>query len=174
MTGNHQKLTVVVIGPSWCMCALSIHFIIMIHSNLPTCAMATWQVNVWDHYWKWTRTLNLYPPVHHSKEIVQIAEVRVSIRAKLRRSTYWFRFLLVSVISIIDYILHQLLKCRCQKEPVQYNKIMKLNTKYMSTPAQVRYNVNGMINRLQQRRKSCSNESWKIINSYSQSSFRKN
>lgn len=65
----------------------------------------------------------------------------------------------VSVISIIDYILHQLLKCRCQKKPVQYNKIMKLNAKYMSTPAQVRYNVNGMIDRLQQRRKSCSNES---------------
>lgn len=66
---------------------------------------------------------------------------------------------LVSVISIIDYILHQLLKCRCQKEVVQYNKIMKLDTKYMSTPSQVRYNVNGMIDRLQQRRKSCSNES---------------
>jgi sentrin-specific protease 8 len=58
----------------------------------------------------------------------------------------------VLVISIIDYILHQLLKSRCQKKgPVQYNKIMKLNSEYMSTPKQVRYNIYSMIERLQQR-----------------------
>lgn len=59
----------------------------------------------------------------------------------------------VCVISIIDYILHQLLKSRCQKEAIQYSKMMILNSKYMSTPKQVRYNINGMIERLQQRSK---------------------
>ncbi|KAI7905576.1 uncharacterized protein BX663DRAFT_500201 [Cokeromyces recurvatus] len=60
----------------------------------------------------------------------------------------------VSVIAIIDYTLHQLLKSRGQKEPVQYNKIMMLKSKHLSTPQQVRDNINGMIKRLQQRSKS--------------------
>ena len=63
-------------------------------------------------------------------------------------------YVLVLVISIIDYILHQLLKCRCQKTPVKYSSIMSLDVKHMSTPAQVRYNINNMIHRLEQRRKS--------------------
>lgn len=67
--------------------------------------------------------------------------------------------LTVSVISIIDYTLHQLLKIRGQKEPVNYNKIMILKPKYMSTPNQVRDNVSGMIKRLQQRSKSSSSPS---------------
>ncbi|KAG2212662.1 hypothetical protein INT47_000639 [Mucor saturninus] len=56
----------------------------------------------------------------------------------------------VSVIAIIDYILHQLLKSR-EKSVVQYNKIMILDKKSLSTPKQVRDNVNGMIKRLQLR-----------------------
>ncbi|KAI9472384.1 MAG: hypothetical protein EXX96DRAFT_583864 [Benjaminiella poitrasii] len=65
----------------------------------------------------------------------------------------------VCMIAIIDYTLHQLLKSRGQKEPIQYNKIMMLKTKHISTPKQVRDNLNGMIKRLQQRSKSkhCSN-----------------
>jgi hypothetical protein len=63
---------------------------------------------------------------------------------------------IVSVISIIDYTLHQLLKSRGKKEAVQYSKIMILKPKHMSTPKQVRNNINGMIKRLQQRSKSSS------------------
>ncbi|CAO3647125.1 unnamed protein product [Mucor fragilis] len=66
----------------------------------------------------------------------------------------------VSVISIIDYTLHQLLKSRDKKDEVHYNKIMILKSKDMSTPKQVRDNINGMIKRLQQRCKtSCPSSS---------------
>ncbi|KAI8058740.1 hypothetical protein BDF21DRAFT_497487 [Thamnidium elegans] len=57
----------------------------------------------------------------------------------------------VSVIAILDYILHQLLCCRGKEKEIQYNKVMILNTKYISTPQQVRDNINGMIKRLVQR-----------------------
>ncbi|KAL9554462.1 hypothetical protein PS6_003412 [Mucor atramentarius] len=59
-----------------------------------------------------------------------------------------------------DYTLHQLLKSRGKKEEVHYNKIMMLKSKDLSTPKQVRDNINGMIKRLQQRSKtSCSSSS---------------
>lgn len=74
------------------------------------------------------------------------------------------------MISIIDYTLHQLLKIRGKKEEIQYNKIMILKSKDLSTPKQVRDNINGMIKRLQQRSKiscstsSCSSSSpWQVV-----------
>lgn len=57
---------------------------------------------------------------------------------------------LVYVIAIIDYILERLLKSR-GKEDVAYNKMMIIKPKYLSTPKQIRDNINGMIKRLQQR-----------------------
>lgn len=57
----------------------------------------------------------------------------------------------VLVIAIIDYILHQLLESHVSKdqnEPVKYGQIMKIKSKYLSTPNQVRYNLISMINRL--------------------------
>ncbi|KAI8992340.1 hypothetical protein BDB01DRAFT_778072 [Pilobolus umbonatus] len=56
----------------------------------------------------------------------------------------------VYVISMMDYILHQLLKARVGKH-IQYAKIMMLKSKQLSTPKEVRNNMNSMIKRLQQR-----------------------
>ncbi|KAI8969995.1 hypothetical protein BDF20DRAFT_888804 [Mycotypha africana] len=58
----------------------------------------------------------------------------------------------VCIIAILEHTLHQLLKSRGKKqEDIQYNKIMMLKEKNLSTPKQVRDNINGMIKRLQQR-----------------------
>ncbi|CAO3687308.1 hypothetical protein G6F70_002391 [Rhizopus microsporus] len=54
------------------------------------------------------------------------------------------------VIAMIDYILERLLKSR-GKEDIAYNKMMIIKPKYLSTPKQIRDNINGMIKRLQQR-----------------------
>lgn len=56
-------------------------------------------------------------------------------------------------MSIIDYTLHQLLTTRGKKGHIQYDKIMDLNLDELSTPTQIRDNINGMIRRLQQRLK---------------------
>ncbi|KAI9255998.1 hypothetical protein BY458DRAFT_558496 [Sporodiniella umbellata] len=56
----------------------------------------------------------------------------------------------VYVIAMIDYLLEHLLKSR-GKLDIAYDKIMMLKFKQLSTPKQVRDNINGMIQRLQQR-----------------------